>query len=224
VLRDAVALILENELGNDAGDDSIQMSNHAKPLELFGTRRTSAAWEGRNEHNTYRSNNLHPQSAPPSSSASHSTTPIPVEYISRSDHKRPRHSSNDEPTNRRLHYSYAPTSLSFEETRYGYYDGSSAPNPIRRKSSDATMIRQHDLNSSSASQKRSPRFNYRHAMPSQVYSSSQLARVPLHRRRSSGTDVSSSNVLLGDMQNGYNEFDLFNGQLLESDAEDRGAC
>lgn len=219
MLRDAVALLLEAETGeNSGGEDLSKSTNFSKPLDQYATARRSTAWEDRTEYS--RSSPPGRYASSTSYAATHSSTPIPVEYATRPDNKRPRYARYEDDVNRRGRpYSYAPASVSFEERHYDY-DATWAANTVRRKasSSDATMIRHYAVSAAPPSSAHygssSSRYSTsdRHPLPSPARSSFQISRLPLHRRRSSATEGS------------YNEFDLFNGQLLESDTEDRGVC
>lgn len=201
VLRDAVAVLLE---GEEAGAGSID-GDQSQKLSYQPTRYAAAhaSWEPYSEET--QTPGLVSVSA---SGASHSSTPLPVTYTSATatSNKRPRQDSYHESSLGRRVLPYA-TGVSYEESQY---DESVAPALVRRRSSDATMIRQY----ASTTHRTSSRYAYHHPHPPPPSTSSnQVSRLPLHRRRSSATEGST---------NFYNEFDLFNGQLLESDSEDRG--
>lgn len=201
VLRDAVAILLESETtGTRPGTDT-RSKMHSRTSSSSAPAHPLPNWD--DHRHTVETTPMR------SLATNQSTTPLPVAYAATSTRKRSQDFEYQESSSRRrtLHGSL----LYFEDI---HQSDSRAPNPVRRKSSDAVMGRHHPSLSMSSSARYS-------SHPHQSESSSfHGPRLQLHRRRSSATDVSSS-VLLGDGHHVYSEFDLFNGQLLESDGEER---
>jgi hypothetical protein len=202
VLRDAVAILLENEAGTKPGADT-SPKVHDQAVAPLAPARPLPQWGDQS----------HTVEATPmrSLAANQSTSPLPIAYAMTTTRKRSHEFGFQESSSRRR--TAQGSLLYFEDLQQ---HDPRAPNQLRRKSSDAVMVRHH----SSLSMSSSARYS---SQPHQSDSSFHGPRLQLHRRRSSATDVSSS-ALVGDAHHVYSEFDLFNGQLLESDGEERAGA
>jgi hypothetical protein len=204
VLRDAVAILLESETGTKLGTDT-RRKTHDQSTSSLAPALPLPNWD----------DHRHTVEATPvrSLAADQSSSPLPIAYATTTTRKRSHEFGFQESAASSRRRTAQGSLLYFEDM---HQNDPRAPNPLRRRSSDAVMVRHH----SSMSMSSSARYS---SHPHQSDSSFHGPRLQLHRRRSSATDVSST-VLLGDANQVYSEFDLFNGQLLDSDGEERAGA